>query len=33
MNGTTIAKPMNALGEFFMLSAEALVAAVRGPWA
>jgi len=33
MNGTTIAKPMNALGEFFMLSAESLVTFVRRPWA
>src|SRR5947209_11058867 len=33
MNGTTIAKPMDALGEFFILSIEAVVAAVRGPWA
>ncbi|BBY25595.1 MlaE family ABC transporter permease [Mycobacterium stomatepiae] len=33
MNGTAIAKPMNALGEFFMLSAEALVTALRRPWA
>jgi phospholipid/cholesterol/gamma-HCH transport system permease protein len=33
MNGAAIAKPMNALGEFFMLSAEALVTALRRPWA
>src|ERR1700759_5806656 len=33
MNGTTIAKPRNALGDFFTLSAESLIAAVRGPWA
>ena len=33
MNGTTIARPMNALGQFFLLSLESLVAAVRGPWA
>jgi phospholipid/cholesterol/gamma-HCH transport system permease protein len=33
MNATTIAKPMNALGEFFVLSAESLVTLVRRPWA
>src|SRR5246127_3316569 len=33
MNDSAIAKPMNALGQFFMLSAEVLVAAVKGPWA
>lgn len=33
MNATAIAKPMTALGQFFLLSAEALAAAVRGPWA
>jgi phospholipid/cholesterol/gamma-HCH transport system permease protein len=34
MNGTAIAaKPMNALGQFFVLSIESLVAVVRGPWA
>ena len=33
MSGTTFAKPMNALGEFFMLSAESLVTLVRRPWA
>src|SRR6202000_2358343 len=32
MNGSSVAKPMNALGEFFMLSAEVLVAAVEGAW-
>src|ERR1700749_3135233 len=33
MIGSAVAKPMNALGEFFMLSAEALGTAVRKPWA
>src|ERR1700678_3959808 len=33
MIGSAVAKPMNARGEFFMLSAEALVTAVRKPWA
>jgi len=33
MNGTTVARPMNALGQFFLLSLESLVATVRGPWA
>src|ERR1700744_5616277 len=33
MNGSTVAKPMNALGEFFLLSIQALVAAIRGPGA
>src|ERR1700721_1606790 len=33
MNGTTVARPMNALGQFFLLILESLVATVRGPWA
>src|SRR6201986_2069989 len=33
MIGSAVAKPMNALGEFFLLSIEALIATVRGPWA
>src|SRR6201996_1831944 len=33
MNGTTVVRPMNALGEFFMLRFETLVVAVRKPWA
>src|SRR5258708_11902976 len=33
MTGSAVAKPMHALGEFFVLSVEALVATVRGPWA
>ncbi|MCV7380739.1 ABC transporter permease [Mycobacterium alsense] len=33
MNGTTITRPMSALGEFFILSVESVFAAARGPWA
>src|ERR1700678_4469615 len=33
MNSTTLGKPMNALGEFFLLSAESLVTIVRRKWA
>jgi phospholipid/cholesterol/gamma-HCH transport system permease protein len=33
MNGSAIAKPMNTLGQFFVLSVESLVAMVRRPWA
>ena len=32
MSGSTLAKPMNALGEFFILSGESLVTLVRRPW-
>jgi phospholipid/cholesterol/gamma-HCH transport system permease protein len=33
MTSTAFAKPMNALGQFFLLSIESLVAVARGPWA
>src|ERR1700732_2533434 len=33
MNGTTVARPMNALGQFFLLSLESLVTILRRPWA
>src|ERR1700728_3306336 len=33
MIGTAVSKPMSALGDFFLLSAEVLMTAVRKPWA
>src|ERR1700721_4886251 len=33
MIGTAVSKPMSALGDFFLLSAEVLVTVVRKPWA
>src|ERR1700727_3941376 len=33
MIGSAVAKPMNALGQFFLLSFESLVTLVTKPWA